>query len=64
MHIKNFAMNGPDFTVKSLSNKLSRPRSIFYHHSDNKEHLMSELHSYHSNECEKFQTELKKILNN
>jgi len=57
---QEFAMSGPDFSLKSLSNEWNLPRSNFYYHFDNKEHLMSELLSYHSNECEKFQTELKK----
>ncbi len=56
---QEFAMKGPDISLKSLSNKSSLPRSTFYYHFDNKEHLKSELLSYHSNECEKFQTDLK-----
>ena len=57
---QEFAHNGPDFSLKSLSMKSSLPRSTFYYHFDNKEHLISELLNYHSNEIERFQTELKK----
>ncbi len=57
---QEFAMNGPDISLKSLSNNSSLSRSTFYYHFDDKEHLISELLDYHSNECEKFQTELKK----
>lgn len=57
---QEFATNGPDISLKYLSDKMNLPRSTFYYHFDNKEDLMSELLSFHGNECEKFQTELKK----
>ncbi len=61
---QEFAHNGPGFSLKLLSNTTSLPRSTFYYHFDDKEHLKSELLNYHRNECEKFQAELKKNVKN
>lgn len=53
-----FAQNGPDISLKSLSEKTKLPRSTFYYHFHNKEHLIEELLNYHCNENEIFQAEL------
>ena len=44
---QEFALDGTDMSLKSLSNKSGLSRSIFYYHFDDKEHLISELLDYH-----------------
>jgi len=56
-----FAVNGPDFSLKALSKKANLPRATFYYYFNNKEHLISELLNYHIELINEYQSEIKKI---
>lgn len=58
---EEFAVNGPDFSLKALSKKTNLPRATFYYYFNNKEHLISELLNYHIELINDYQTEIKKI---
>jgi len=58
---EEFAVNGPDFSLKALSKKTNLPRATFYYYFNNKEHLIAELLNYHRELNNTYQTEIKKI---
>jgi len=58
---KEFAVNGPDFSLKALSKKTNLPRATFYYYFNSKEHLMEELLKHHGQINKKFQSEIKKL---
>ena len=58
---EEFAVNGPDFSLKALSKKANLPRATFYYYFNNKEHLISELLNYHRELTKSYHTEIRKI---
>jgi AcrR family transcriptional regulator len=44
---KEFAEEGPNFSLKALANKANLPRATFYYHFEGKQDLISELLAYH-----------------
>lgn len=58
---QEFAINGPDFSLKALSKKTKLPRATFYYHFESKDHLVEELLKHHYQKNKAFQSELKKI---
>ena len=58
---EEFAKNGPDFSLKALSQKTSLPRATFYYHFLNKDELISELLEFHCEIVLQFKEELKQI---
>jgi AcrR family transcriptional regulator len=58
---KEFAENGPDFSLKALATKTTLPRATLYYHFANKSELISELLKYHQKIFLKYLSELKQI---
>jgi len=54
-----FAVNGPDFSIKGLAKKTMMPRSTLYYHFDSKEHLIQELLNQHRLFIETYLLEMK-----
>ncbi|WP_223033989.1 MULTISPECIES: TetR/AcrR family transcriptional regulator [Hanstruepera] len=58
---EEFAINGPNFSLKALSKKYHLPRATFYYYFNNKEQLIEELLKEHSRLNENFQSEIVKL---
>ncbi|TNJ41249.1 TetR/AcrR family transcriptional regulator [Tamlana fucoidanivorans] len=58
---KEFACNGPDFSLKALAKKTNLPRATFYYYFNNKEHLIEDLLKHHAELNESFQSEIKTL---
>ena len=54
-----FAVNGPEFSIKELAKKTMLPRSTLYYHFDSKENLIQELLNQHRLYIETYFFEMK-----
>lgn len=54
-----FAINGPEFSIKELAKKTMVPRSTFYYYFDSKESLIQELLNQHRLFIETYLLEMK-----
>lgn len=57
-----FATEGPDFSLKALSQKTGLPRATLYYHFDSKDHLIEELLKKHQQYLDAFQSDVKSKL--
>jgi AcrR family transcriptional regulator len=58
---KEFATNGPDFSLKALSEKANIPRATLYYYFENKEDLTEELLNHHKEIYNDYEAEVKTI---
>lgn len=58
---EEFAVNGPDFSLKALSKKTNLPRATFYYYFNNKEHLITELLNCHLELTNDYHIKIRKI---
>jgi AcrR family transcriptional regulator len=56
---QEFSCCGPDFSLKALARKANLPRATLYYHFDDKEHLLSELLSYHQSQINLYFCDLR-----
>lgn len=57
-----FANEGPEFSLKALSQKAGLPRATLYYHFDSKDHLIEELLKRHQQYFDAFQSDVKSKL--
>ncbi|WP_212217205.1 TetR/AcrR family transcriptional regulator [Carboxylicivirga linearis] len=55
---KEFACNGPDFSLNALAAKAKLPRATLYYHFDDKEHLLAELVKHHKSIIEVYHNDI------
>jgi len=58
---EEFAINGPDFSLKALSKKAKLPRATLYYYFENKEDLLKELLNHHVEVYKDYEAEIKTI---